>query len=215
MYGAGYPPAYSPNPTGQMAPGYWSPGQPPVSPGGPSDGGDGGPPEPARPPGWLWLLAGVTVLLVVGLVIALVIANGSAKKPSTVSQSPSPTMPSMTAPPRIPTMTPTRPRPPRRTTVPSVPPPPRSGAAQTIVYKVNGEGRAISIAYIDSGGVLQTEFNVLLPWSKEVSLAAPASTAASVTVVNVGERVTCSVSVDGQQVLQRSGTILTICTAAG
>jgi hypothetical protein len=41
------------------------------------------------------------------------------------------------------------------------------------------------------------------------------STAASVTVVNIGEQVTCSVSVDGQQVRQRSGTVLTICAATG
>jgi hypothetical protein len=103
--------------------------------------------------------------------------------------------------------------------VPTAPPPPTespgSGAAQTVVYSVTGEGRAISIAYIDTGGVLQTEFNVMLPWRKEVSLTSPASTAASVTVVNIGEQVTCSVSVDGEQVRQRTGTILTICAPAG
>jgi hypothetical protein len=157
----------------------------------------------------------VAVLLVVGLVVALVIANGSGKKSATVSRLP--TRPSATAPPRIPTVIPTRPRPPR--TPPTIAPPPTgsvpSGAVQTVEYSVTGEGRAISIAYIDTGGVLQTEFNVVLPWSKEVSLRPPASTVASVTVVNIGEQVTCSVSVDGAQVRQRTGTILTICAAAG
>ena len=68
--------------------------------------------------------------------------------------------------------------------------------------------------YVDSGGVMQTEFNVALPWSKEVSLSAPAKSSASVAVVNVGRDVTCSVSVNGSQVRQRSGRGLTICTGA-
>ena len=84
-----------------------------------------------------------------------------------------------------------------------------------MVYSVTGEGRAISITYVDSGGVLQMEFNVVLPWSKEVTLAPPASNAASVTVLNVGRDVTCTVTVDGAQVRQRTGSGLTICAAAG
>jgi hypothetical protein len=87
-------------------------------------------------------------------------------------------------------------------------------ATETVVYSVTGEGRAINITYVDSGGVMQTEFNVALPWSKEVSLSAPAKSSASVAVVNVGRDVTCSVSVNGSQVRQRSGRGLTICTGA-
>jgi hypothetical protein len=83
-----------------------------------------------------------------------------------------------------------------------------------VVYSVAGEGRAINITYVDTGGVMQTEFNVALPWSKEVSLSAPAKSSASVAVVNVGRDVTCSVSVNGSQVRQRSGRGLTICTGA-
>jgi hypothetical protein len=59
---------------------------------------------------------------------------------------------------------------------------------------------------------MQTEFNVALPWSKEVNLAAPAKNSASVAVVNVGRDVTCTVSVNGAQVRQRTGRGLTICT---
>ena len=79
---------------------------------------------------------------------------------------------------------------------------------------ITGEGRAINITYVDTGGVMHTEFNVALPWSKEVSLSAPAKSSASVAVVNVGRDVTCSVSVNGSQVRQRSGRGLTICTGA-
>ena len=92
---------------------------------------------------------------------------------------------------------------------------PSPTGTETVVYTVSGEGRAINITYVDTGGVMQTEFNVTLPWSKEVSLSAPAKNSASVAVVNVGRDVTCSVSVNGAQVRQRTGRGLTICTGAG
>jgi hypothetical protein len=87
-----------------------------------------------------------------------------------------------------------------------------SGQTETVFYSVTGEGRAINITYVDTGGVMQTEFNVALPWSKEVNLVAPAKSSASVAIINVGRDVTCSVSVDGAQVRQRTGRGLTICT---
>jgi Mycobacterium membrane protein len=85
-------------------------------------------------------------------------------------------------------------------------------AMQTVVYNVSGQGRAISITYADSGGVMQTEFNVVLPWSKEVSLSAQDT--ASVTIINIGHDVTCSVTVGGVQVRQHTGAGLTVCTGA-
>jgi hypothetical protein len=174
----------------ELLPQYWQHGQPP-----PAE-----PPQAETPPGrpktprWLWFAAGAAVLLVVGLVIALVIGNLSANKPSVV--------PGSTAPSRSPSGT--------GTTSPSE----TSGAAmQTVVYDVTGEGRAISITYADSGGVKQTEFNVALPWSKEVSLSADET--ASVTIINIGHNVTCSVTVAGVQVRQHTGAGLTVCSAAG
>ena len=82
-------------------------------------------------------------------------------------------------------------------------------------YNVEGEGRAINITYVDDGGVLQTEFNVLLPWSKEVALPEPARQSASISIINVGREVTCSISIDGAQVQQRTGSGLTICSPLG
>ncbi|ORW07667.1 hypothetical protein AWC16_00410 [Mycolicibacter longobardus] len=154
------------------------------------------------------------------MVIALVITNGSGRNSATVTPvSPLPTAPSTPVPRRVPTTTPSPSRTPAPSiTTPSTPPPTTSttaGAPETIVYSVTGTGRALSIAYIDTGGILQTEFNVALPWSKQVTLTPPASTAAAVTVVNFGEQITCSVSVDGAQVRQRTGSILTVCAAAG
>lgn len=82
-----------------------------------------------------------------------------------------------------------------------------------VVYNVSGEGRAISITYMDTGGMIQTEFNVSLPWSKEVSLSTSAAHPANVTIVNIGHNVTCSVTVAGVQVRQRTGVGITICDA--
>jgi hypothetical protein len=86
---------------------------------------------------------------------------------------------------------------------------------QDIVYTVTGEGRAISIMWIDTGDVVQTEFNVALPWSKEVTLSKSAVHPANVTIVNIGHNVSCSVSVAGVQVSQRVGVGITMCDARG
>ena len=39
--------------------------------------------------------------------------------------------------------------------------------------------------------------------------------AASVTVINAGRDITCTISIGGVQVQQRSGAVLTICSPAG
>ena len=85
---------------------------------------------------------------------------------------------------------------------------------QTVLYNVTGEGRAISITYVDNDGMMQTEFNVGLPWSKQVSLPTSGSPKPNVTIVNIGHDVTCSVTVDGVQVKQRTGAGLTVCNGA-
>jgi hypothetical protein len=130
----------------------------------------------------------------------------SLPEPSLTTRTPTTT----TRPPTIPVVpAPTTPTGPSPTTT-SAP----SGATETVVYTVNGDGRAINITYVDTGGVLQTEFNVVLPWTKEVQLARPAENSASVSIINVGREVSCSISVNGAQLQQRTGSGLTICTAA-
>jgi hypothetical protein len=86
---------------------------------------------------------------------------------------------------------------------------------QSVVYSVTGEGRAISIMYVDTGDVFQTEFNIALPWTKEVSLPKSPVHPANVMIVNLGHNVTCSVTVAGVQVSQRVGVGITICDARG
>jgi hypothetical protein len=82
---------------------------------------------------------------------------------------------------------------------------------QTVEYNVNGEGRAISITYVDNDGMMQTEFNVVLPWSKEILLAASSNAKARITIINIGHDVTCTLTVDGVEVNERTGVGLTVC----
>ncbi|SEH72757.1 membrane protein [Mycolicibacterium rutilum] len=204
---------YDPYASGQYSGQF---GSPPYPPGEPNE-----PPDEPKSPRWLWILAGVAVLTVIGLVIALVIVNSSRQQ--TVVAPPPMQEPSFTtAPPttsRTPTTVPRLPLPtlPSRPTVPTVPSTPgrtTPGVTETVVYVVSGTGRAINITYVDSGGLLQTEFNVLLPWSKEVQLSEPAAASASVSIINVGREVNCSITVDGALVQQRTGAGLTICTGS-
>ncbi|MDY6998523.1 MAG: MmpS family transport accessory protein [Actinomycetota bacterium] len=208
----GYPGyGYDPYGTGQFPPQY-PPGQ----------GGE--PPEPDGPksPRWLWIVAGVAVLTVIGLVIALVIVNSS-QQDTVMAPLPAQPEPSISAPPeRTPTTTtrtapsPVLPLPPPSTSPRTTPPTATTtapAATDTVVYNVSGSGRAINITYVDTGGLLQTEFNVMLPWSREVTLPQPGEDSASISIINVGREVTCSISVNGTQVESRAGAGLTICAA--
>lgn len=220
-YGPAYQPPAAPNPTERLSPyyqhgqygydpystGQYGPGYPPGDPQQP-------PPEGPTSPMWLWVLAGAVVVLVVALVIALVITNSSrqqtvvapapsmqeptaatSQRPTTTSRVPSPVVP-----------LPTRASP---STTPSTPPP--SESTDTVTYDVVGEGRVINITYTDTGGVPQTEFNVALPWSKQVELPSPARSSARISIINVGRDVTCSVAINGEQVEQNTGSGLTFC----
>jgi len=215
-----YIPPGSANPTEQL-PQYWTQTQyPQYQPA----AAPPPPPGPPRSPRWLWLVAGGVVVLVVGLVVALVIANGSKREETAVS--PLPGLPETSTPPptRVPTTIPQPsftqlPEPPVIPTIPPIPlpvPPSTSDGAATesVQYTVSGEGRAISITYIDTGGMLQMEFNVVLPWSREVALSPSTAKGASVTIINVGREVDCTISLNGAQVDKRSGSGLTVCSAA-
>jgi Mycobacterium membrane protein len=206
-----YYPGSPPNPNAtnptEKIPQYWLHGQPP--PDQPTED-----PEPGRPkaPRWLWIAAAAAVLLVAALVIALVIANGTARKETAVS--PLPAMPSSSNPA---SSTSASPSPSASTSEPTSTessPPANASAMQTVDYNVTGEGRAISITYVDNDGMMQTEFNVVLPWSKEVSLPTSGSHTPNITIINIGHDVTCSVTVDGVEVNERTGAGLTVCNGS-
>jgi hypothetical protein len=221
-YGGHIPPwtpsFHETNPTRQLPP-YWQQDLPPsgeLPPAGLAPPSPGGP----KSPRWLWIGAAAAVFLVVALVIALILANDAIKTQTAVPPLPAMPEPSSSAP-TTSTRTSPLPIPP---VIPAPMPPSESGtptqttgpaAMQSVVYNVTGEGRAISIMYIDTGDVIQTEFNVALPWSKEVSLSRSAIHPANVTIVNIGHNVNCSVTVDGVEVTQRVGVGITICDARG
>lgn len=189
--------------------------------GGPPPPG-GVPPEPPGTPRWLWIVAAIAVVTVIGLVIALVIVNSSQQQ-TVVAPVPTLSEPSISEP-TVSTTPPTTTRRPTTTsrpvapstTAPSVPGEATApGVTETVTYEVTGQGRAINITYVDNGGVLQTEFNVLLPWTKTVDLAQPAKNSASVSIINVGREVNCAITIAGAQVQQRKGSGLTICSPIG
>ncbi|CAM4250405.1 hypothetical protein MB901379_03422 [Mycobacterium basiliense] len=206
---------YEQNPTQQLPPQYWQQDQP-----GPDDVLRDGSASPDRPktPRWLWVAAGTAVVLVIGLVIALVIANISVRNQTALEPLPPMPGPSSTFLPPTTRSSPSPSATPAPTTTSDSGTPTATSAPaamQTVVYQVTGEGRAISVTYMDTGDVIQTEFNVALPWSKEVSLSKSGVHPASVTIVNIGHNVTCSVTVAGVQVRQRTGVGLTICDTSG
>jgi hypothetical protein len=210
-----YPPPYygpppDPNATypTEKLPQYWQQGQPPPGQAPPEH-------EPGRPkaPRWLWIAAAAAVVLVTALVVALVIADGTARRQTAVPALPqSPSSPNP-VPKSSTSQSPSASAPTPATTGPSQPS--DAGAMQTVVYNVSGDGRAISITYVDNDGMMQTEFNVGLPWTKEVSLPESGGKMPNVTIVNIGHDVTCTVTVDGVEVTTRSGVGLTICNGSG
>jgi hypothetical protein len=157
----------------------------------------------------------VTVLVVVGLVAALIITNTSDNR---TVVAPATTTPQTTITGSTPPTSPGTPLLPIPIPLPTAAPTtesPAPGTTEPVIYEINGDGRAINITYVDTGSVLQTEFNVKLPWRKEVELPKPAKDAASVTVVNVGSDVTCTISIAGERVKSQSGVGLTICSPFG
>jgi hypothetical protein len=210
-----YPPGYySDSSTGRNAthpteklPTYWMYGQPPPD----QPQGEPGP-RRSKAPRWLWVATAAAVLLVAAMVIALVIANGTAKKQTAVPALPA--MPSSTNPAST---THPSPSPSASTSQPTSTEssqPNTAAGMQIIDYNVTGEGRAISITYVDNDGMMQTEFNVALPWSKQVSLPASSSAKVNITIINIGHDVTCSLSVDGVEVNERTGVGLTVCNGS-
>lgn len=226
-YGPAYQPPPPPRPTERL-PAYSPYGADPYATGqyqpqySQSHGAEP-PPEEPKSPRWLWVVAGVAVVTIIGLVIALVIVNSS-RQQTVVAPIPSQPEPSFTTPtPRTPTTTSrtptTRPSTPLLP-LPTLPTTPTTettvpGATDSVVYAVGGTGRAINVTYVDTGGLLQTEFNVTLPWTKEVSLSQPGERSASISIINVGRDVSCSISVNGVEVDERIGSGLTICSPTG
>ena len=158
---------------------------------------------------WLWAIAGVAVLLVIGLVVAVFIVTSSSQETVVAP----PIESSATAATTTPRTTSRAPAPaPSDTTTTETSGSGTPGVTEEVVYTVSGEGKALNVTYIDEGGVLQTEFNVTLPWTKTVQLSQPAKDTASVSIFKLGGEVSCSITIAGAEISQRSGRGVTLCT---
>ena len=151
-----------------------------------------------RVPMWLWILSVGSIVLLLGLGVTVLITN----QPNT-GPYPSPD-------PQIQASTDTEDWiPPEKTLNPNADP------SQSVVqYRVEGEGKAVSITYLADNGVLTTLLDVGLPWSMQARMAASAAAAASVTVIGINTSLDCQLAVDGQEVDHQSGSVMTICSAA-
>ena len=76
---------------------------------------------------------------------------------------------------------------------------------ETVIYTVTGEGRAINITYVDTGGVMQTEFNVRCRGARRSACLPRRRTRPASPCVNVGRDVTCSVSVTAPRYVSAPG----------
>ena len=168
----------------------YPPGEPPQPP----------PPEGPKSPRWLWIVAAVAVLAVVGLVIALVIVNSSRqqtrRRPAAVADraelhhADTPTTTSRTTTiPVAPAADADRPRRPPSPTAP--------GATETVVYDVDrrrpGHQHHLRRHRRRAADRVQRDAAV----EQGSRAAQPAKDSASVSIINVGREVTCSITIDG------------------
>jgi Mycobacterium membrane protein len=175
---------------------------------------------------WLWVasVAGTLMILSGGDsgTTAGTISSSTSEAAPYPSAAPSPSAsrpPSATALPRetitsvTPTPTATAAAP---TTEPTDAPPPPAGDPRTVTYTVTGNRQfldLVTVIYTDAQGALQTDVNVALPWTKQVTLD-PGVQLSSVTATSVGGQLNCSIT-DGSGatlVSQTNSTLITNCT---
>jgi len=71
----------------------------------------------------------------------------------------------------------------------------------------------VTVIYTDAQGALQTDVNVALPWTKQVTLD-PGVSLSSVTATSVGGQLNCSITDAAGETLaaQNNNTMITNCT---
>jgi Mycobacterium membrane protein len=184
---------------------------------------------------WLWVasVAGIVLLIAVAGTLMILSGSDSGTTAATISSETSQAAPLPSAVP-----SPSARRPPSATALPpetitSVAPSPTATAAaptteptdaapapatdsRTVTYTVTGNRQLfdlVTVIYTDAQGALQTDMNVALPWSKQVTLD-PGVQLSSVTATSVGGQLNCSIT-DGSGatlVSQTNNTLITNCT---
>ncbi|MFY9919377.1 MAG: MmpS family transport accessory protein, partial [Mycobacterium sp.] len=106
--------------------------------------------------------------------------------------------------------------PPSAIAEPSEAAPPPAADPRTVTYTVTGNRQLfdlITVIYTDQQGALQTDVNVALPWTKQVTLD-PGVELSSVTATSVGGQLNCSITDGAGQTLvaQTNNTMIANCT---
>jgi hypothetical protein len=182
---------------------------------------------------WLWVAGVAGIVLFIAIAGTLMILSGgdsgttsatvspeTSGAPPYPSAAPSPSAapkPSATAlpPETITSVTPT-PTAAAPSTEPSVAAPPPPPAPGTITYTVTG-GRQlfdlVTVIYTDQQGALQTDVNVALPWTKQITLD-PGVSLTSVTATSVAGQLNCSITDSAGATLaaQNNNSMIANCT---
>lgn len=182
---------------------------------------------------WLWVasVAGIVLFIAVAGTLMILSGGDSGTTSATVSATenrPAPypsaapstsRAPSATAlpPETITSVTPTpTAAPPSAIAEPTEAAPPPAADPRTVTYTVTGNRQLfdlITVIYTDQQGALQTDVNVALPWTKQVTLD-PGVELSSVTATSLGGQLNCSIT-DGAGatlVAQSNNTMIANCT---
>ena len=180
---------------------------------------------------WLWVasVAGIVLLIAVAGTMMILSGGDSGTTAATVSPSTSRAAPYPSdAPRRTPsasalppetitsvTPTPTA-APPSAIAEPTEVAPPPAANPGTVTYTVTGNRQLfdlVTIIWTDQQGALQTDVNVALPWTKQVTLD-PGVSLSSVTATSVGGQLNCSITDGAGETLASSNnnTMIANCT---
>ena len=180
---------------------------------------------------WLWVasVAGIVLLIAVAGTMMILSGGDSGTTAATVSPSTSRAAPYPSdAPRRTPsasalppetitsvTPTPTA-APPSAIAAPTEVAPPPAANPGTVTYTVTGNRQLfdlVTIIWTDQQGALQTDVNVALPWTKQVTLD-PGVSLSSVTATSVGGQLNCSITDGAGETLaaQNNNTMIANCT---
>lgn len=180
---------------------------------------------------WLWVASVAGIVLLIAVAGTLMILSGgdsgttsATVSPSTSRAAPFPSdapsrTPSATAlpPETITSVTPTpTAAPPSVIAEPTEAAPPPAANPGTVTYTVTGNRQLldlVTIIYTDAQGALQTDVNVALPWTKQVTLD-PGVELSSVTATSVAGQLNCAITDGAGQTLaaQSNNTMIANCT---
>jgi hypothetical protein len=180
---------------------------------------------------WLWVASVAGIVLLIAVAGTLMILSGGDSGTTSATVSPSASRPApfpSDAPSRTPSATALPPEtitsvtptpnaaPPSAILEPTEAAAPPAAPSGTVTYTVTGNRQLfdlVTIIYTDQQGALQTDMNVALPWTKQVTLD-PGVSLTSVTATSLGGQLNCSITDGAGETLaaQNNSTMIANCT---